>query len=91
MARVKLGAGMSDLPSNWAILAPNSRAKMKRKMILISPRYVLFGANMAQFEAKSDIPAPSFTLTICFVKLGCNVTCMRNYIVLFIMIKKINA
>ena len=29
---------------------------MNRKLILKSPRFVPFGANLAQFESKSDIP-----------------------------------
>ena len=30
---------------------------MNRKLILKSPRFVPFGANLAQFDGKSDIPA----------------------------------
>ena len=32
------------------------RAKMKKKIIIKKLRFVLFGANLAQFEDKSDIP-----------------------------------
>jgi len=31
-------------------------SKMNRKPMLESPRFVPFGVNLAQFEAKSDIP-----------------------------------
>ena len=61
-----------DLTSNWAKLASNMdksdtfkiiylfilahRAKINRKLILTSRRFVPFYVNLAQFEAKLGIP-----------------------------------
>ena len=64
---------MLDLASNWDRFAQNTRnptfklsfllifvhrAKMNRKLIFKSPRFVPFGASFAQSEAESAIPAP---------------------------------
>ena len=74
---------MSAFVSNLARLAPNGTnlglfkisflfilarcAKMNRKLILKSPRFVPFGTNLTLFETKSDIPA-NIIMTFTFLK-----------------------
>ena len=71
-----LPQGMSDLAPSWVKLAPKwtnlclfkisflfilaPRAKMNRKLILKSHRFVPFDANLVQMDAKSAIPAAAY-------------------------------